>query len=76
MDLFHLFQVSIEEFTPKDVSVVRVNATDADFGRNAEITYSLTVAPSTGFYIDSITGRNTTLLHCYTPTKQMFSKAY
>ena len=51
-------QVSLEEGTPPNMKVVQVNATDADAGVNADITYSLTLAPSTDFYIDSKTGND------------------
>ena len=53
---FHL-QVSLDEGTPPNMKVVQVNATDADAGVNADITYSLTLAPSSDFYIDSKTGK-------------------
>ena len=36
--------------------MIQVNATDADAGINADITYSLSLAPSNDFYIDSKTG--------------------
>ena len=50
------FQVSLDEGTSPNVKVVQVNATDADAGVNAAITYSLSLAPSNDFYIDSRTG--------------------
>ena len=50
------FQVSLDEGTPPNVKVIQVNATDADAGVNADITYSLTLSPSTEFYIDPQTG--------------------
>lgn len=50
------YQVSLEEGTSQNMKVIQVNATDADAGINADITYSLTLAPSDDFYIDSKTG--------------------
>ena len=49
--------MSLDEGTPPNMKVVQVNATDADAGVNADITYSLTLAPSSDFYIDSKTGK-------------------
>lgn len=63
-DLTVLWQVSLDEGTLPNVKVVQVNATDADAGVNAEITYSLTLAPSRDFYIDSKTGNQLLFLHC------------
>ena len=51
-----ILQVSLVEGTAPNVKVVQVNATDADAGVNAAITYSLSLAPSNDFYIDSRTG--------------------
>ncbi|XP_078684144.1 protein dachsous-like [Branchiostoma floridae x Branchiostoma belcheri] len=50
------YQVDIAEMVPPHYSVATVTATDRDAGRNAEITYSMTVAPVEGFYVDPRNG--------------------
>ncbi|XP_045202941.2 protein dachsous-like [Mercenaria mercenaria] len=61
------YQVSVEELTPPDRRVVQVNATDADSGENARISYSLAPSPSSdSFYINEHTGvinTNKTILY-------------
>ncbi|XP_035681485.1 protein dachsous-like [Branchiostoma floridae] len=50
------YQVDIAEMVPPHYSVATVTATDRDAGSNAEITYSMTVAPVEGFYVDPRNG--------------------
>lgn len=49
------YQVTLPELTEANVAVVTVNASDADTGQNAEITYSF-VDPRQAFYIDPVSG--------------------
>ena len=49
-----ILQVSLPESTPAGKSVITVNATDADEGENARITYSM--LPVTGFTINPANG--------------------
>ena len=52
-----VLQVSLEELTPPDRRVTQVNASDADSGENARISYSLAPSPSSdSFYINEQTG--------------------
>ncbi|XP_071949334.1 protein dachsous-like [Antedon mediterranea] len=50
------YEVTIPELTPPGYPIKTVNATDVDEGTNAQIEYSMGVAPVLGFYIDPITG--------------------
>ncbi|XP_062598426.1 protein dachsous-like [Saccostrea cucullata] len=50
------YKADILEFTGSGVKILTVNATDADTGVNAVITYNLIVNPTGGFYIDPNTG--------------------
>lgn len=49
-------QVTVPEMTGSNQVVFTVNATDADSGANADITYSMDIAPVDGFYINRKTG--------------------
>jgi len=53
--LASVFQVTMLETTSVGMSVVRVNATDADAGQNAAITYSL-ATDTNNFYINTTSG--------------------
>ncbi|XP_047493063.1 protein dachsous-like [Penaeus chinensis] len=50
------YQVELPELSASGTSVIRVNATDADAGINARVTYSLGTASDGGFYISERTG--------------------
>ncbi len=51
--------MTLPELTPAGYAVLTVNATDLDMGLNADITYSMGVAPVQGFTIDPNTGMST-----------------
>ena len=71
--------VDILETTPVGTIVANVTATDADFGINGEIRYSiLSVDPESVFEIDTISGSITlteTLNHTLTPTYTLMLQA-
>ncbi|XP_069943885.1 protein dachsous-like [Cherax quadricarinatus] len=50
------YQVALPELSVPGTSVIRVNATDADAGANARVTYSLGTSSDSGFYISERTG--------------------
>ncbi|XP_022092788.1 protocadherin-16-like [Acanthaster planci] len=54
------YQAALSELTPSGYPVLTVNATDADIENNAQIIYSMGVAPVQGFVIDPVTGAITT----------------
>lgn len=52
------YQVAVPEIdTNPSVALLTVNATDADAGENARITYSMVGGGLNGFYIDKTTGK-------------------
>ncbi|KAK3100154.1 hypothetical protein FSP39_015442 [Pinctada imbricata] len=50
------YQKTVAELTPAGTHVLTVNATDADSGINARLTYRLGLSLTDGFYINSATG--------------------
>ncbi|KAJ8297725.1 hypothetical protein KUTeg_024256 [Tegillarca granosa] len=66
------YQKTLEETTPANTPVITVNATDADAGVNAQITYKMDIIQTQGFRIDQQTGTiYTSQTVVYNPDQQI-----